>query len=468
MIFEQYDVIYKDYKNGETLKVGGAPKEFSFKLDPDPNTAYRLFAVGETALFYQWKNEPNNYAIYHSLIDALDPDNADKAQYALNLSSKKPEKYIRRIYKKLLWPPKLAYLDLTPVPDEWDVGLYVKAEGLKIHENGYLRMRLDVRLVHDGINNNSVELAPDTSYLIDIPEGSYSWTELKEKLTFPHNKMASVGVFIEGVNYEGRVYIERPFVTDRTMGYNLLPDFTMPVSGKDYYDWTAQYLSRKEWPEFKISLNGSVIFDGEVFERCHINSEWEISIPRELLKNENTVSIELTSDYHDPLPYTIRELAIVEQAGGDFALVAVEQACTSGKDAHALIRTEKENVTLTASYDGDVSGESSFIFKEKGLHGINFRCGKAGGSGRIKLTDGNKVAEAEIIRIIDREDDGVITGTGDMIYVHLDPENVEQFLAWYITEGIGNLVTIRPCYRWSGSRTLDPEVWRMFTRVANE
>ncbi len=468
MDFEKYTSIYKDHENGTTLRPGGAYEEFSFSLTPDKDTSYSLFAVGETALFYQWKNEPNHSSHYHSFVDALDTENAYNAQYALKLSSKKPEKYIRRIYKKLLWTPRLAYLELTPVADDWKFGYFVKAKELRIHDGGYLRMRLDVRYKREGVNRHSVEFAPDASYVLDFPKGSYDWREVCENILLPHEKVASVGVFIEGVNYTGEVYIERPFVTELLMGYNLLPDFTMPVSGRDYFDWTAQYLSRKEWPEFRIKLNGTVIFDGEVFERCHINSEWEVALPRELLKEENKLEIALASDYHDPLPYTVRELAVIEQAGGAFALVATEEVGISGGAAHALIRTEKENITLAISYEGELSGKSSVTFKEKGLHGMTFNCGAPSKNARFKLSCGEKTVCGNIPRIVTREEDDVITGTGDMIYVRLDKENVEEYLAWYITEGIGNLITIRPCYRWSGSRTLEPEAWEIFTRVINE
>ena len=33
---------------------------------------------------------------------------------------------------------------------------------------------------------------------------------------------------------------------------------------------------------------------------------------------------------------------------------------------------------------------------------------------------------------------------------------------------MGDLITIRPTYRWSGTRTINSAVWRAFTRLMNE
>ena len=468
MNFEFKQKIFEDYENGITLRPLGKAESFNFSVDSTDTKHFRLFAVGETELFYFWKNEPNNSLHYHQLTDALDIAHANKAQYALNLSSVKPEKYIRRAYKKLLWPPRLAYLDLTPIPDDYRFGIFAMAKELKIHEGGYLRMRLDVRYKKDGVNRNSVMNEPDFKYVINLDEGSYSYKEFALDINLPKDKVASVGVFVEGVNYSGEVFVERPFLKDRQRGYNLLIDFSAAVSGKDDFNWTAQHLSKKEWPKFRLSLNGKTFFEGEVFERCHINSEWEAEIPRELIQKDNELSVELISEYHDPLPYTIRELSLLHQKGGDFAVIAASENGVQNGKAHALIRTEKENLRLFAEYHGEVYGKKEFFFKEKGLHGISFNLGEASCGVTISLSDGNRSEDITVKHIVLKEEDNVITGTGDLIYVHLDEENVEEYLSWYLSNSVGNLLTIRPAYRWSGTRTLEPEVWKIVTRVLSE
>ena len=47
-----------------------------------------------------------------------------------------------------------------------------------------------------------------------------------------------------------------------------------------------------------------------------------------------------------------------------------------------------------------------------------------------------------------------------MLYIPVDPVSVENYLKWYLSAHIGNLLTIRPSYRWNGTRTLNSAVYR--------
>ncbi len=468
MSFEKYTRFYYEPNEGTILRPKGAGKGFSFSAEPKEDKAYRLFAAGEVGLFYQWKNEPDHPAVYKSIADSLSTENAERGAFALSFTSKKAEKYVRRVYKKLLWEPRLSYLDLVPLPEEWEVGFFVKAKGLKVNTDfgGYLRMRINVRYVKEGVSIHSNLNLPDYVYIIDVPSGDYDYKRLSKKISLPKGTVASVGVYIEGVNYSGEVFVESPFFIGG--GYNILPDFAPPVQGKEHFDWTGQYFSRKEWPEFRVSLNGEKIFEGEIFERCHRDSEWEISLPQRLLKKENKLFVELISDYHDPLPYTLHELGLIEEPAGSFSLIAVSEIGAANGYAYALIRTEKDNTVLFTECDDKISLPSELCFEKAGLHGIKIACGEPSQNASFSLSDKNKTECGKICRIAEKEEDNVYTGTGDMIYVHQDIKSAENFLAWYLSSGIGNLLTIRPSYRWSGTRTLDREMWREVSRVLNE
>ena len=289
---------------------------------------------------------------------------------------------------------------------------------------------------------------------------------LSEKINLPKGKIASVGVFIEGVNYSGDVFVESPFFIGGK--YNILPDFAPSVQGKSHFDWTGQYFSRKEWPEFRVTLNGKIVFEGEIFERCHRDSEWEVKLPGELIKEDNELYIELISDCHDPLPYTLHELGLIEQPAGRFRVVATSEIGTASGFAYALVRTKEDNVTLNAKTDSKISIPSTLYFEKKGLHGIKIACAEPCENACFELSD-TKTEECGIIkRVVIKEDDGVYTGTGDMIYIHQDMDSAEEYLSWYLSSGIGNLLTIRPSYRWSGTRVLNAEMWREVARVLNE
>jgi len=470
MGYERYINIRKDYTKGKTIRAGKAGYELCFELEPDINKRYRLFTVGETAQFYQWKNEPDAHFQYALLTDSLDTEHAEISQYCLNFSSKSPEAYVKRIYKKILWKPVLSYLKMVPVPSDWTTGFFASAKNLKIdRENGgYLHMSVEIRHRRKGVSRHSNRFAPDKTVVIDFAEGSYDMTEFSSALTIDPENTASVAVWIEGKEYSGEVYLERPYLTSST-GFNLLPDFSLPVHEKEKFAWLGQNFSRKEWPEFRVKLNGETVYEGEIFERCHVDSEWEIALPANKLKKSNTLSYELISDYHDPMPYTIHEVGIIESEGGSVSLVSATERAKVGSAAYILIRTEKEGTSLTLDCPKEyVSAPESFYFEEAGLHGIRLECLKSGEHIRFELSGDGVHLEGEIGRIAEGDDDGVITGTGDMVYIFQGVRETEEYLSWYLSNHIGNMITVRPTYRWSGTRALNPEVWKLFTRLMNE
>lgn len=176
MSFESYEKVYDGYSTrGTTLRAGGAGMSLALTKKAVAGKKYRLFVVGETALFYQWKDEPDYPAQYRTVTDALDTVHAHEAHYCLKLSSKQPEKYIRRVYKKVLWPPMLSYLGMSPVPDDWCFGIWARADKLKFAEGGYLRMKVEVYYKKDGVNRHSVALPPDEVHTIDLSEGTWDW-----------------------------------------------------------------------------------------------------------------------------------------------------------------------------------------------------------------------------------------------------------------------------------------------------
>jgi len=468
MPFEVYQNIYSAGQEGIILRPGKDAASFSFSAVPSDDTRYKLFVTGETALFYMWKDEPDYPSQYHLLTDALDTEHAHRAQYCLDLSCDTPKEYIKRIYKQVMWPPKLSYLMMNPVDTHWQVGYFVKTENLSVSENGYLHMHVEIRHKKDGVYPGITEFPPDEEVILSVPEGTSDWTKISESLTIDKDKTDSVCVWIEGKEYSGTVYIEKPFLLSDS-GFNLLPDFTMPVPDKTKLEWCAQNLSKKEWPHFEVSLNGEVIFCDEKFERCHRKSEWEIALPSHLLKEENNVSIRLISDYHDPLPYEIFEVSLLAQPGGAFSVISVSETASAGGKAYALVRTEQENTKITLQYISDsLCGETKYLLKEAGLHGIQIDCLTPCEHAKFHITACGKMVPCEIGRIVVREEDGVITGTGDMVYILQDEADMEEYLSWYIAENIGNFITIRPVYRWSGTRILNQAMWKSFVRTVNE
>ena len=467
MSFERYHLLWKEDKNGKVLRPKKEGVDFAFSFSPKEGKLYRLFTVGQTNQFYQWKNEPDGPMQYALLDDCLDTEHAVNSHYCLNFSSKKPESYVRRIHKFILWPPKLSFMTFHELSDDLEMGLSAAAENLVIHEGGYLRMRVEVRYKREGFAPASVAFPPELIYQLDLPEGSYEMTAFTKAITIPKDKTASIAVWIEGVHYQGTLYVEAPVL--RCKETDLLPDFSLTVPYRDHYHWSGQYFGRKEWPEFRVTLNGQVIHEGEIFERSHVLSEWELEVPAHLLGKENTLTYELISDYHDPLPYSIHEFGLIEREGGAVVLVSATKTAKVGGKAYILLRTAEPNTKVTLSVDpACFEAKTEFFFEEAGLHGIPLKPLKAGEDLPFTVTYEGGSLSGTVGRIAEGENDDVRVGTGDMIYIKQDPVDMEEYLSWYLSNQVGTLITIRPAYRWSGTRVIDPEVWRVFTRLMEE
>lgn len=464
MEFQRYQPFYAS-EEGVTLRPGQSAA-FTFEAGEDiGERCARLLVTGETALFYLWKDEPDYPKQYRKVEDALDSAHADKAQYCLNLTNGPGVNYVKRVYKKVLWPPVLSYLPMHDVPERWTAGIMARAEGLKFESGGYLRMVVEVYHAHPGVSRHSVENPPDETVVIDIPGGDYAWTRLEKPVHIPEDA-AHVGVLIEGAGYVGQVYLERPFLTGQ--GYNLLPDFAPSTPDGEKFDWTGCNLSRKEWPEFRVELNGKVVFEGEVFERCHRCSEWEIRLPSGLLKpRENALNITLTSQYRDPLPYTLRELSLLTEQEGDLVLIACPGSAPANGVAALLIKTRKPGAEVRLVSADGLTLEAPARFERPGLHVLRLRCPGPMLNAGFTLQCGEQRVNGQIGRVVERAEDGVVTGTGDMIYVNQNPEDFAEYLSWYLSQNLGNMLTMRPTYRWSGSRVVDGESWRMAARLLN-
>ena len=70
--------------------------------------------------------------------------------------------------------------------------------------------------------------------------------------------------------------------------------------------------------------------------------------------------------------------------------------------------------------------------------------------------------------VFEKKEDDVITGTGDMIYVAQEEGEVEEYLSWYLSNNLGNFLTIRPSYRWSSTRKANEKVWNEAKRILSD
>lgn len=466
MNYEKYIPIYSDREHGTIIRPKKDGAQFSFAVKKDKGQAFKLYVAGETAQCYLKKCEPACTMQYHSISDSLDTEHAVHNSFCLDFSQKTPEKYVKRCFHKFLWKPMLYYLPMPQVPAEWTIGINVSAKKLKIEKGGYVRMRAAVRLSKPGIECKSTHGNADITYILDIPEGTYTDKCLNKIITIPENT-ASVSVFVEGRLYSGSLYAEAPFFGAN--GENIAPDFAPDTAGIPDFNWRGQHFSRKEWPEFNITLNGEAVFSGEVFERCHRSSDWEIMLPDFAVRDgENTLKINLTSDWRGALSYIINELAVLQIPSNSFTVISCSRIAPIGGYVYALIRTHMDNMKITVTHDSAFSSAGEFFFEKAGLHGIKIAALSAKANASFCLSDGTHEEECTVDAVIHKGNDKVITGTGDMVFIKQAKYDMTEYLSWYFANNIGNMITIRPTYRWSGTRYLNEDVMRDTARLLNE
>lgn len=431
------------------------PKQ-SFSLTFDGQgleNADRLFFTGETAVSYFWKSEPDYQVLYRRIDDSLRTDVARHDRYCLDMSGSRVS-YTKLAYKRLDAPLRLSYLSLATLDDGWDFGITATAKDLRVY--GFCRVTLEVRYRRDGVDNAFALGAPDEVFYIDIPEGGYDYRELTQHITIDSKNIASLGYFVEGRDYEGTLYLEEPCIKS-CEGRNILVQFAPHSGDRPTHDWMGQNLSRLEQVDMKIDINGTTVFDGQVFERCHRFSEWEVSLERGVIvAGENTVTFTCLSDYRDAPGYDLREVGFVTNAPS--TVVAVPENVTAGVPFYVLVDAPKGK---KYDFSSGLVTPLCLECQNDGLNILTLVCDSPAGDVRFTL-DGE---EHTVSRCVLHGDDGVTTGTGDMIYIDTNEIPHKNYLKWYLSNNIGNLLTIRPTYRWCGTRTVNDAVWKSTAKL---
>ena len=362
-------------------------------------------------------------------------------------------------YKKVWWPRFYGSGSL------WRTGISAKAENLKIHEGGYLHLLVEIRYQKDGVDKRITYTEPDLKAVIDIPEGSYGWSDFEARFPRITASIANVCVYVEGIHYSGKVFFESPYFCSEN-NVSLIHDFIPFIQDKPEFNWLGVNLSKVELPCFNIKLNGVVIHDGEIFERCHRYSEWEFEIPEGVAKHgKNTLEITHTSDYRDTAPYNIHELGLVSVRRD--MLISCPEVVTAGKTFHMLVKTDSDGVEFALSDAPEYLRAENLVCDKAGLGVLDLICHKAVNNIDFTLKHQNGEIKCHVARCVERGEDQVTTGTGDMVYINQNKRDFENYLSWYFSNNIGNLLTIRPTYRWCGSRSADGKLWRETADLLN-
>lgn len=463
MIYDKITDLNKE-NNFIVLKSG---KSAEFSVDNiDKNNCHKLFFTCEDASTPTLKNESGAELEYMLIDDSLNFTESNQNRYCLDFSCVNPLPFPKRTLKKVMWQSLsyglYPYENFTEYCSTWRFGIYAKAENLKAEDGGYLRVRLERWELKEGTNPHNTTSAPSDTYTLDITEGSYGYTEFEKTIEIPKDSTTCVIITLEGENYSGNVYFENPFIKDNE-GRNVISEFNRGSMGLEKFAWLGQNLSKREWPEFEISVNGKVSFKGEVFLKVHRFSPIEIGLMSEYFTDgENKISIKYTSKYIDTIPVLINEVKLLVKEKAEFRLVRCPEEINDEKSVKLLFEVESPDIELKVESD-DFAVECETDFAQFNLKVLSLKPKRCGHNLSFTVSGKNEKHTYNIKRTVKKITDNVIAGSGDMVYIDISkPHAVCDYIKWYVANDIGSFVTIRPVYRWGGQKYVNCKVWDMF------
>jgi len=389
----------------------------------------RLRVVGEVDVFPQWRCEMGMPLLYRSINDALTAEHAYGEKYSL---------YLRGLGET--WP-RNAYMKVpaTGLPRELTFAVRVRGQEVEIAEDGELVVELGIYRAKDWRHPDDVYDEPDEVARLEAPAGSYEWQELSAQVTLPDDAvmlLARVG----GKGFSDKAWIGSPRLF-ATGGETVIPPF-MPAHNVERWErtnWLGENLSRLEWPEFAVRVDGRECFHNNVFNAIVPAPDFEVPLP-EMTPGTHEVELILLGDYATALPFVALRAEILQESARPVEVVAFQEYVEEHKPFGVLV---------------EINGEEGGL-----LETVQVDAGPARANPKYEITVADETLSISPERVVKDGGDDIILSTGDAIYVPQEEDVMLRFLAWYAAERLGNGVCFRPVYRWCGTREVNPAVWQ--------
>jgi hypothetical protein len=424
---------------------------------------WRLRLVGSVDVDPRLRTEEGFPTFYRLIDDALDSGSTHHQTYSLALHSR-GELYPRRAYFRALWNPKAE-------ETEYPLKVWVRKEGVETLLGGRVGIEVAIYLVHPGRNRGDISELPDDVSFLDVGQGTRDW-QARDLAVRLKGDIACLLFTVVGENFRGRIWLEDPQFPGPD-GMNCLPPFAPSRPGAPHRNWLGENLSQKEWPEFRMSINGQELFHGELFQPIYSWPAAEVDVPAGLLRTgENDLTIQLASNYHEALAYILRRLEFLKTPNGGLEVLACPKLVMAENEFSMLIKTRHAGLEASVNVLPAPGAEQAAIkpilteleFPAAGLHFVRFRAAHAGPGGTVRFRYGGQERQVIVERVVDRNADGVLVGSGDSLYVAAEAESLRRYHTWYLHHGLGNCIVYRPIYRWGGTQVRDVKAWQEAAR----
>lgn len=297
---------------------------------------------------------------------------------------------------------------------------------------------------------------PDEKHEINVVDGvAEARVIFKDKVDFAMLKLSAIG-------FKGEAYIEAPTLTDGEKNY--VDGFEYAPEKLGEQSWIGEGFSKSNRPKFTLIANGETAFEGRKSDRLHHFAGVEFEIPESALRNENN-EFSLRFEGAGFYGYTVRSVQLITLPK-QTEILAVAPYQIVGKPFGVLCYFEKAGeISVKAEEPLRYLGESAV---DEGVHVLRFEATELGRNVGIEISDGTYTRSVSVACISDKEDDGVITGTGDFIYINQNYADFYEYLAWYLNENIGDMFTLRSCFRWGATSEADPVFWKKAVGLLKE
>lgn len=338
----------------------------------------------------------------------------------------------------------------------------VRRDELSVGPNGDFGMELQIYRKKVGRSVNDVYDRPDAVVRVAVPEGSAEAYETVEQTFEVPEDVACVLVRVGGASFSGECWLESPQLCQDGKPVRAIPFLPFAKRGDRVNYWVGINLATRSWPRWRVKVNGTQVFEGNVFDRASPVADVYIPLPGTVAEGDD-IEVQLLREAHRAaFSYSVRSVEILEESMRAFEVVAVPKFVAKGERFGALVETNRRDVALEVRASGNT--EETFrrvVFKEPGLHAVELRAGAPGGRIDLSFSDGTRRVEAAVEQVIDKTQDHVYISSGDDIYLDRQRPLYDSFFKWYVSQRVGNGYQFRPSYQWSGFRgTSDAEIRR--------
>ena len=424
----------------------GSSKKFTVEIPSyEGRKQHFLRVIGESDVCWQWRKESGNpYILAESIEDALYKDDIPDENYSLRIHAN-GEKFERNAYillkKEMLAPGK-----------RYKFRIRCKTASLELLPGGEALCELGIYRKKEGRAQDDVFDMPDIVRHLKAPEGSCDWITLQDEFILEEDAvciLVRIGVRLA----KGNISFGSPQLWTEGKD-NPIPPYDLNQSRFPHLNYLGENLDRRCHPFFEIQLDDKTIFCGEKYSPIYRRPFFTLFLGKNLETGKHSLEIALKDDYPTSPGFMVLGLELLERSADPFEVVAYPEFFPEKTSCPVLLRTNEDNVTVNGCF-----------FEKKGTHVLTLAPMECTVNHRIQLESTSCRKEITLRQITKGKKDSLRLSSSDAIFIPQTREDFQSYLEWYTSNRIGNTMRFRCCYRWSGSRSCEPEVWAFMIPV---